>query len=207
MPTVNQQSAPSSLTLNDFRAASDNAGQFAKSCRFVVMINPPQSLKSVMPNDLHLMCDAVELPGRGFNVTEVRYYGPSMVFPNNTMYGGTANLSFICRSNSPERFFFDEWMDLINPTNTFNFAYPNQYWTTVEIFQLAEYGLQGRNNTLQKEVQHPSNMAPAVTYRWTMHNVWPTLVNPQQVTWTDNDILRLQVSFAYKYWDRPNVSK
>lgn len=193
MPTVNQTNIPATLGMNEFRTAADAAGQFAKNCRFVVRILPPNAIGS-LPDDLHLMCEAVEYPGRGFNVTETRYYGPSQSFPNNTMYN-TANMSFICRTNSPERFFFDEWMEFINPTKTFNFAYPQEYWSRIQIYQLAEYGVA------------KTSRAPKATYGWTLHKAWPTLVNPQQVSWADNDILRLQVSFSYKYWDRPEVNK
>ena len=44
---------------------------------------------------------------------------------------------------------------------------------------------------------------PEIIYGWKLLKAWPMMVNPQQVTWADTDILRLQVTFAYKYWDRP----
>jgi hypothetical protein len=31
-------------------------------------------------------------------------------------------------------------MEFINPTTTFNFAYPQEYWSRIQIYQLAEYG-------------------------------------------------------------------
>jgi hypothetical protein len=193
MANVNQSNIPSTLSMMNFIAAADSAGQFAKNCRFVVRIQAPPAVGDT-PADLHLMCESVEFPGRGFNVTEARYYGPNQAFPNNTMYN-TSNMSFICRSNSPERFFFDEWMEFISPTTTFNFSYPQEYWSTIQIYQLAEYGVA------------TTSRAPKATYGWTLHKAWPTLVAPQQVAWADNDILRLQVTFSYKYWDRPDVKK
>jgi len=185
-----QTNVPQSLSLNAFRAASDALGQFAKSCRFVVKINPSATMLTSLPkNDLIYMCEAAEFPGRGFDVTQIRYYGPSQVMPNNTMYN-TCNLQFLCRSASTERAFFDDWMEYINPTTSFNFEYPVNYYCNIQIFQFSEFG--GRNT--------PSN----AIYGWTLNKAWPTLVAPQQVTWADQDILRLQVTFAYKYWDRPD---
>jgi hypothetical protein len=204
MPNVQQTNLPTQLTMNEFRSAADKAGQFAKGCRFVVRIQPP-SVIDTLPEDLHLMCEAVEYPGRGFNVTETRYYGPSQSFPNNTMYN-TANMSFLCRTKSPERFFFDEWMEFINPTTSFNFAYPQEYWSRIQIFQLAEYGVSPPGSS-SRRMNVTTRLTPQATYGWTLHKAWPTLVNPQQVSWADNDILRLQVTFSYKYWDRPQVSK
>lgn len=201
---VDQKNIPQQLTMNNFRAAADQAGQFAKGCRFVVRIGQPRGVTSQIPDDLYLMCEAVEFPGRGFNVTETRYYGPSQAFPNNTMYN-TANMQFICRTNSPERFFFDEWMDFINPTATFNFSYPADYWSEISIFQLAEFGTRTGAAPVYKDPT--SKLGQFASYGWTLYKAWPTLVNPQQVTWADNDILRLQVTFSYKYWDRPQVHK
>jgi hypothetical protein len=188
-----QTNIPQGLSLQEFRSASDALGQFAKSCRFVVKINPSATMLSRLPrNDLIYMCEAAEFPGRGFDVTQIRYYGPSQVMPNNTMYN-TSNLQFLCRSGSTERAFFDDWMEYINPTTSFNFEYPNNYYCTIQIFQFSEFG----------GVNAPLN----AIYGWTLNKAWPTLVAPQQVTWADQDILRLQVTFAYKYWDRPDYVK
>ena len=182
---------PRNLKMTDVMAASNAAGPLARSCRFAVTIlptNPSSSLSA--RSDLIYMCESVEFPGRGFDVTQIRYYGPSQVMPNNTMYN-TAALQFLCRTNSVERAFFDDWMEYINPTTNFNFQYPDNYYASIDIYQLAEYG--------DKDAK--------ATYGWRLHKAWPTLVTPQQVTWADNDILRLQITFAYKYWDRPGYSK
>ena len=188
-----QTNVPTELSIKDFKKAADSLGQFAKSCRFVVRINPSLAMSNVLPqNDLIYMCEAAEFPGRGFDVTQIRYYGPSQVMPNNSMYN-TCNLQFLCRTASTERAFFDDWMEFINPTTPFNFEYPINYYCTIQIFQLSEFG----------NFQSPIN----AVYGWTLNKAWPTLVNPQQVTWADQDILRLQVTFAYKYWDRPDYVK
>lgn len=183
--------------MNDFVAATNAAGPLAKGCRFLALIQPAGgAISNLVPRDLMYMCESVEYPGRGFDVTQIRYYGPSQVFPNNTMYN-TANMQFICRTNSPERAFFDDWMDVINPTTSFNFEYASNYYCTIQIYQLAEYAA-GTGQGLKQ---------PLPTYGFRLNKAWPTLVAPQQVTWADQDILRLQVTFAYKYWDRPEYKK
>jgi len=206
MGTYQPTNIPINLNLNDLKSAADNAGQYAKSCRFVVRIGASSltggsSILKIMntTKDFIYMCEAVEFPGRGFDVTQIRYNGPSQVFPNNTMYN-QASLSFICRTYSPERAFFDDWMDIINPTSSWNFEYADNYYSTIQIYQLAEFG-QGLGT------QQNAQITPVATYGWTLNKAWPTLVNPQQVTWADQDILRLQVTFAYKYWDRPDYKQ
>lgn len=205
MPNMNQKYVPQQLSLMDFKAASDSAGQFAKSCRFVVRISQPPGLKTQIPGDIHMMCEAAEFPGRGFTVTETRYYGPSQSFPNNTQYSPGLNLQFICRTNAAERFFFDDWMELINPTKTFNFSYPEDYWSEISVFQLGEIGI-GEGGVIYQKANPQQRLKPVASYGWTLRKAWPTLINPQQVTWADPDILRLQVTFSYKYWDRPEVT-
>lgn len=199
MANIRQSNLPQKLNMDDFISALDNLGSVAKSCRFIAKIMPnSDTLKSRLPNsdDFHLICDAAEFPGRGFNVTEARYYGPTRVFPNNTVYDSGYNLSFICRSVSRERQFFDDWMNFINPVNDFNFAYPNEYYADIGIYQLSEYSGLSQNSD-----------KPNYVYAWRLRNAWPTVVNPQQVTWADSDILRLQVTFTYRYWDRPELQQ
>lgn len=188
-----------------FRAAADSLGQFAKSCRFAVQINPANPTATKLPiNDLIYMCDSVQYPGRGFDVTQIRYYGPSQAVPSNSTYE-QVSMSFLCRTLSSERQYFDDWMDIINPTSTFNFEYPNNYYAEINIFQLAEWGGPPAATVPRDIPQY--NGEPVATYGWTLRKAWPMLISPQQVTWADQDVLRLQVTFAYKYWDRPYVSK
>lgn len=192
---VNQvrQTGIKDLDLNRFRSVLDRGGSLAKNCRYLVAIKPPTSLKT-FPQDLHYLCEAADFPGRGFAVSQARYYGPSQVFPNNTEYQPLA-LTFICRSDSQERRFFDDWLNFINPVDSFNFAYPNDYYSEVEIYQYTEYGAGG---------QRTRPMAN-ISYHWKLYKAWPTLINDQAVNWAESDYLRLQVTFAYKYWDRPNL--
>ena len=200
----NGTNPPANLNLNAFKTALDDLGQVAKACRFAVKISPSQGTQGNLLNalsysskigNLLYVCDAAEFPGRGFDVSEIRYYGPSQAFPNNTQYGPGTSMSFICRTDSIERQFFDDWQDIINPINTYNFRFPDKYYAQVEIFQFAEYGVS------------KDSKDPKVIYSWRLHRAWPSLVTPQQVTWADEGILRLQVTFAYKWWDRPGDSE
>lgn len=188
-----------------FNAKLNELGSVAKGCRFVVLIKPegPRNHILKLPyarqlDDLMYLCDAAEFPGRGFGVTAMRYYGPTVQFPNNVEYG-PLTLSFICRTVGIERQFFDDWQDIINPINTYNFNYQNDYACTIHVVQFAEFG----KNVVQDTPDGRMLAAkPMPVYSWSFNKAWPTLVNPQPVTWQDSDILRLQITFAYKYWER-----
>ena len=191
---VNQvtQDGLKDLNINRFRSVINDGGTLAKACRYIVAIKPQQTIRS-FPKELHYLCEAAEFPGRGFSVVQTRYYGPSQMYPVNSEYQ-PINLTFMCRSDSRERRFFDDWLDLINPVDNFNFEYPEKYYCTIELYQYAEYGLQGT-----------ATPTPLITYQWRLNKAWPTLVSPQAVGWAEQDYLRMSVSFAYKYWDRPNL--
>ena len=203
---VSSSDAPKRLSMVDFLAASDQAGSFAKGCRFFVRINPGGNVIRSYPNDIGYMCEAVELPGRGFALGHTRYYGPEQVFPINTEYQ-PITVSVLCRADSRERRFFDDWLDYINPINTFNFQYPDTYQCEINIYQYADYAGEGNTTAYPPAMASASkSWKPKVTYHWQLRKAWPTLVNAQPVNWSEQDVLRLQVSFAYKYWDRPDYA-
>lgn len=205
IPYNSNGNSPQNLNVSDFYAKLDAYGQVAKGCRYAVTITPDNASQGSplgqyinQFREMIYVCDAFEFPGRGFNVNEVRYYGPSQKLPNNVQYSDT-NASFICRNDSIERKLFDDWMDAINPTTSYNFNYASDYYATIKVYQFHEIGQVIDNST------KPPKLGQLPVYGWTLYKAWPTLVAPQQVTWADQDILRLQVSFTYRYWDRPNV--
>lgn len=196
--------------------ANDNV---AKGCRFIVRVNLSAPLlqqlgyQDQVTSHLLYACEAAEFPGRGFQTTEVRYYGPKQLMPNNTIYGEGINMSFICRSTTLERQFFDDWMDVINSPNSYHFKYPNQYYTDIEIFHFAEYGSLSQSEIgesirgIPRQANPQNKYVPEVIYGWKLLKAWPTLLAPQQVTWADSDILRLQVTFSFRNWIRQGDTK
>lgn len=200
MASFNISNPPANLTMLDFRAKLDNLGAPAKQCRYFVRIIPTGVNNKLLGlgynfllDDLSYLCDATEFPGRQFEVSEARYYGPSIIFPYNTKYSQEISMSFITRAEGFERQLFDDWLGLINPINNFNFEYPRNYYATINVYQLSEAPRTGSSRPT----------APKATYMWSLQNAWPATVNPQQVTWADNDVLRLSVSFLYQFWTRP----
>lgn len=192
------QNSPSNLSIIDLGSQINSLGGPAKQCRFAVRIMPAGSSNIVTRigygnfiRDMTYLCEATELPGRGFDIASARYYGPSINFPRNTKYAEGIDMTFLCRAQSFERQLFDDWLEVINPTNIYDFNYPKDYYAEIQIFQLAEYA------------QTQQAKAPIATYAWSLHKAWPMVVNPQAVTWADNDVLRLSVTFAYQSWSRP----
>ena len=197
------QAGPKYLNMLAFLSALDMGGNLTRGCRFVAVVRPPQSMPGYIP-DMHLMCEAAEFPGRSFNVVQTRYYGPSQVFPTNSEYQ-PITLTFLCRADSRERRFFDDWLDIINPTSTFNYAYPNDYFSTIDLFQYTEYGDPSVLGPLSVIPLAGMAQTPHISYQWSLMKAWPLVVNPQPVNWAEQDVLRLNVTFTYKNWERPTL--
>jgi hypothetical protein len=183
--------SPSPIPMRDFKAISDRLGGPAKSCRFIVRILPEGTVlrnigSSGIDRDLIYLCEAAEYPGRGFENASIRYYGPSFKMPFQSNYEDV-NLTFICRNDSKERKFFDDWQASIHPNNSFNFNYRNSYSATIDIFQIDEFG--------------------ESKYHFSLKQAFPLLVNAQPLTWSDDQFLRLGVSFTYTWWTRPGMDK
>ena len=197
------QAGPKYLNMLAFLGALDMGGSLTRGCRFAVAIRPPTALRSY-PGDLQYVCDTAELPGRSFAAAEARYYGPSQTFPTNTQYQ-PLNLSFLCRADSRERRFFDDWLDIINPTSTFNYAYPSDYYTQIDVFQYAEYGDPSPLGPLSVIPITGLTQTPHISYQWSLMKAWPLVIAAQPVNWAEQDVLRMNVTFTYKNWERPTL--
>ena len=204
MASFTPPNPPANLRLDNFYTTVTADGGPAKSCRFVVRIlpattnglsNPSNILNTAdyatLLQDLSYLCEQAEFPGRSFDFSDFRYYGPTFQMPYNSKYAGQTDFVFYCRTESYERQLFDDWLEYINPSNTFDFNFPDNYYAEIQVFQITDY----------KDSQTEQ---PAAMYAWTLNQAWPLAVNPQPVTWGDEDLLRLTVTFSYKHWSRPN---
>lgn len=190
-PIIN---APVDLSMLDFRAVSDDFGGLVKSNRFVVRIGVPRIRYNAQINyadyvrDLTYLCEIAEMPGRGFMNIDVRYYGPNQKLPYNTQYEDMT-LTFLCRNDAIERQFFDDWLGIINPVNTFDFNYRDEYSVDIDIYQYTD-------------VDEEDAEMPIPKYNVTLKDAYPLLVNPQAMTWGDDQFQRLIISFTYTHWSR-----
>lgn len=184
-------------------------GGLAKSARFAVFISVPPGLLgnwATMGSELVYLCEAAEMPGRAFMSVDARYYGPSHKLPYQTQYEDTT-MTFLCRSESRERKFFDDWMEYINPTNSFDFKFRDEYATDIQIRQMTEYEGEYDTGPNQGLPQTGGTGNPKETYRITLRKAYPVNVNPQPMTWADDQYQRLAVTFTYFKWLRVGRDK
>lgn len=208
MASFNIENPPEQLTMRDFLSMSSKYDGLAKSSRFIVRIQPSgvesklRKFGNIMPQ-LQYLCESAELPGRGFLNIDMTYHGPKFKVPYLSEYQETT-MTFLCRNKSFEREFFDDWMELINPTNTFDFEYKDSYKAEIHMFQMGDTPRVTQNE--QRETTS-STTEPVANYAWTLHDAFPILINPQPVTWADDNFQRLSIAFTFSKWTRRNKDK
>jgi len=139
---------------------------------------------------LAMRADSAELPGRGTQTLENRYYGPMQKTGYNANYINTT-ITFICSEDLREKLFFEKWQDLVFGNHRegetdlkmsqYNTGYYDDYVSTIEIAQFNE------NND--------------ETYTIKLLEAFPAEVSPLSLSWNTDDIHRLQVSFAYRSFE------
>ena len=158
----------------------------ARPNKFEVLIFPPLALgKTGLATEvLRYRCETAQLPGRHLSVTEQKHYGPFIKFPMLSTYNDI-DLTFIISGNMIEKMFFDAWMNLINPINSFNVAYKETYAQPIVIRQ---FDLSGKE-----------------TYRVKLIDAFPINVNQLDLDWSTEGHHKLNVTFAYTYWENENI--
>lgn len=174
------------MNINDFFQHFKKNG-VAKVNRFKVEIFRPENAFGVNEfgisdsRDLEFSCESAEFPGRTLTTSDNRIYGPSFKTPYGTDYS-EINLTFLCSENMKEKYFFDDWINFINPTTNFDFKYREEYIADVKIIQLNEKNAQ--------------------TYACRLYGAFPVAVNALQGNWADDGFHRVQVSMTYRYWEQ-----
>jgi hypothetical protein len=163
--------------------------ELARPARFDVFITIPPVLAAMygtVTNQLSLRCEMSELPGRTFNITERKFgSAPVQKVPFQSVYNDVT-MTFIVSGDMTERLVFDQWMELINPSSTYNFKYKTNYVTDIAIRQ---YDLQ--NN---------------ITYSSVLIDAFPLSVGQMDLDWTSENYHRLPITFAYTNWQEGTVN-
>ena len=173
--------------VNDF--VSSFKKELARPSRFDVFIPVPPLMSLFYKDfsrDLQFRCEVTEIPGRNFNVTQRKFgSAPIEKFPSHTEYSDM-QMTFIVGGDMKEKLFFDHWMDLINPTYSYNFRYKTEYAVDMAVTQY--------------------DMNNNITYKAVMINAFPVSVGQLDLDWTADNYHRLPVVFAYTKWELGTVN-
>ncbi len=149
--------------------------------------------------DFKFMCDAANLPGRNLATTEFRTGSVSKSYVHSNNFNPTMTLSFILTDDMFIKKIFDRWMDdiialtdgkLSNAAAVQNILkYPDQYCGSFGIKKLA--------TNLSSS---PASASHIDTYHVEIMEAFPKQINPIQLTYGSQDIMKLQVVMAYSRW-------
>lgn len=168
-------------SINEFKSSFKT--DFARPARFDVQIPVPLRLLAHRnaSKTLTFRCENAELPSVTLATTERKIYGPAEKIPYLTTYNDST-FTFICSDDMKEKQLFDAWMDLINPSSTYDMSYRGDYVTPITVTQ---YDVRNR----------PS-------YSITLVDAFPVSVNQLDLDWSnENTHHKLSVVFAYYRWE------
>lgn len=170
--------------IEEFRASFNE--ELARPSRFKVKFNPAsvngQLARIINAQTLSFRCESASLPGRSIATADLRIYGPTEKYPYQSIYDDIS-LTFICTDSMLEKKFFDQWLEIINPQNSWNMNYKKSYVMDIEIEQY--------------------DNADNVTHAIKLIDAFPLNVNELGLDWSTTDSYhKLTVSFAYTYWTK-----
>ena len=171
-------------SVNYFQTALKIVGssQYVPANFYSVDINRGNIIDNSMRN-MKYLCDMAELPGRILSTSNQRFYGPVQKFPMITSYNDLT-LSFICLAdnNMYPKTIFEDWLDFINPKDSWNLRYKSEYKSTITISQYVKTGEK--------------------IYTARIRDAFPIAVYPMQLSFSSPEHHSLRVTFAYTYFEQ-----
>lgn len=154
---------------------SPEAGDSAQSSRVL------GQLQGETARRISFRCDTISMPGRNLRTQmNGNIYGP----PHEVVQGQTfaeVSASFYCGSDMAERYFFEEWQKISYNPDTYNINYYKEYVGAIEIYTLNE-----------KDER---------TYGVRLEECFPKTIGEVSLGHgMTNQINKVNVSFAYRYW-------
>lgn len=174
--------AKAHFSLDKFRAEILTSS-LARNNRFEIIINPPAFLRQY-GDKVSLLAEQASLPMLNIASKSYKIFGPSYQRPFTSEYGGEGmSMTFHVDRSMVVRNFFEDWMHaIINPV-AFTTAYQDQYIGNIEIRQMDE-----QNN---------------ITYAVRLLEAFPRNLNLMDLNHSaSNQTHRLNILFAYRYWER-----
>jgi hypothetical protein len=154
--------------------------ELARPSRFDVFIPIPTGVGDADDSKLlTFRCESADLPGKSLATTTQKIYGPEEKFPYQTTYNDI-NMTFICSDDMKEKLLFDRWLNIVNPTDNYNFNYKDNYKADIQVRQ---YGV-------EKFISYQVNLLKA----------FPIGVSDLQLDWSSDGYHKVTVTFSYKEW-------
>lgn len=137
--------------------------------------------------DVMMMCDSFNLPGLSNSTTDVRIFGENREVPYMPLYP-SLDLSFILDRRMQIKSFFDTWSNQVINQKTRNVGYYNDY----------------TNTDLDLIITDKEGKA---IYCVRVYEAYPKAIQDIRFGFDVKDIIRLNVTLAFKYWEKIDVDE
>ena len=147
-----------------------------------------QDLATQMGTQMNIHCDSVSMPGKDL-VTQKKQFGnePEVDMVVGHQYAGTINASFYADKYLRERQFLELWMKMTHNNQTNEAKYYDDYTGKMHIYQLGSLDGEGDRDV--------------PTYGVECIEVFPQTLSAVEYNYgSSNQIVKVNVGFAYKQW-------
>lgn len=163
---------------------------------------------------LTIRCIAAQIPGITINTTDFKLYGgmPVLKVPSSRTYSDL-RLTFLTRSDSADRHFFENWFNLISNFRNSTVAYYNDVARDITINVYDElYDTKTFNVTAGLQGGDPgpgtnqgTTKANNIAYSVKVINAIPISIDEVEISWADTDkLMEYSVTFSYEQLQLPN---
>lgn len=156
----------------------------AKNTHYDVFFSTPRVVSSSLYDyatleKIMMFCEQTQLPGMNMATTAIRTYGEVREMPYEKMFE-PVTMTFYVDKEMKVKLFFDEWLSNIQNPFTRTFAYYEDYISNIDVI-VYDTQLNSR-------------------YKVSMYEAYPKSISAIQMDYNNKDVMRIQVTFQYKYW-------
>ena len=172
--------------LKEFIASVKTDG-LMRSSRYTVVMASPISMGNSETNNLRqilLFCSEASMPGINIATAQVKSFGEVRETPYDKIFDNV-NLTFYVDQNMHVKYFFDSWVNSIQNPQTRTFEYYKNYITDIYI-QVEDSRDDSRYLVILKEC-------------------YPKSISPISIGYENKEIMKMQVSMNYKYWENYKI--
>jgi len=144
-------------------------------------------LNSSFGRSVNINCDTISMPGKDLQTQEVQYGSePTRSMVQTHAFAGNIEASFYADKYMRERQFFEAWQKMCVGEHTHKAKYYDDYIGKMHIYQL------GADNEVSRDMP---------TYAVEAMEVYPATIGQVEYAYgKTNEIVKITVGFAYKYW-------
>ena len=144
-------------------------------------------LNSSFGRSVNINCDTISMPGKDLQTQEVQYGSePTRSMVQTHAYAGLIEASFYADKYMRERQFFEAWQKMCVGEHTHKANYYDDYIGKMHIYQL------GADSEISRDMP---------TYAVEAMEVYPSTIGAVEYGYgKTNDVVKINVGFAYKYW-------